>query len=137
MFALGSVIVGQFVTSAVLAAGSASSTTSIAGRWSIAGGVFEFIATGPKNFTNKVIKQRTGIFCPSVNDHNGQIKLTHVSKFVYTGKWEWFWTNTCQSSGYGTVRITMDTNGRTAHFTADPPAGENGTPESYTLRRIK
>ena len=72
---------------------------SLAGTWSLFGGEFKFSRTGVGTISDTVIAQRIGVFCPNVNDQDGQLVLRLVDKMDYVGTWQWFNPKTCQSAG--------------------------------------
>ena len=112
---------------------------TIAGKWSILFGKFEFVRTRtPGEYTDRVLKRRLGVFCSDVNDRNGQIVL-HVSKknwTRYTGTWQWFYPNSCRFAGYGRVTVQLWRARPYAFFTAYPPVGIRGTPDTFRIARV-
>jgi hypothetical protein len=112
---------------------------TIVGKWHVQGGIFRFYKEAkPKNtYTDQVIKQRTGVFCPKVNDHNKQIVVHKSAKNprVYTGSWKWFYTGSCSFAGWGPVKITLWKSYKSATFVSDPPKGTSGEPETFTITR--
>jgi hypothetical protein len=110
---------------------------SLAGTWSLFGGEFKFSRTGVGTISDKVITQRIGVFCPKVNDQDGELVLRLVDKMDYVGTWQWFNPKTCQSAGYGTVRIMVWRDKLRATFTAYPPSGQPGPPDTTTMERFR
>jgi hypothetical protein len=109
---------------------------SLAGTWSVFGGEFKFSRTGVGTISDSVITQRIGVFCPKVNDQNGQLVLRLVDKMDYVGTWQWFNPKTCESAGYGMVKITVWRDKLTATFTAYPPSGQAGPPDTTMMQRL-
>jgi len=112
---------------------------TIAGSWSFLFGRFEFVQTSaPGTFTDRVITQRLGVFCPKVNDQNGQIILHQDKKRrqVYTGTWQWFYPSTCKFAGDGLVSVTLWRARPYAFFTAYPPPGFKGSADTFRIERI-
>jgi hypothetical protein len=106
----------------------------------MSGGIFKYYKTEAKNtYTDQVIKQRPNVFCPKVNDHNKQIVLHQSAKNprVYTGKWKWFYSASCAFAGWGPVKVTIWKTWKSATFVSDPPKGLSGSPETYTIKRVK
>src|SRR5580658_5470456 len=123
------------------AAGKQAVPHTIAGSWSFLFGTFDFVRTGTlSTYTDKVIAQRPGVFCPKVNDQNGQIVL-HQNKAnnwrVYTGTWQWFYPRTCKFAGYGRVTVILRTARPGAFFISYPPTGDLGTANVLTLTRYR
>jgi hypothetical protein len=112
------------------------SRPSLAGTWSLFGGEFKFSRTGVQTISDTVIAQRIGVFCPEVNDQDGQLVLRLVDKMDYVGTWQWFNPKTCQSAGYGMVKIMVWRDKMTATFTAYPPSGEPGPPDTTMMQRL-
>jgi hypothetical protein len=110
---------------------------SIAGTWSLFGGEFKFSRTGVQTISDTVIAQRIGVFCPTVNDQAGQIVLRLVDKLDFVGTWQWFNPKTCQSAGYGMVKITVWRDKLRATFTAYPPVGQPGPPDTTMMERVR
>jgi hypothetical protein len=109
---------------------------SLAGTWSLFGGEFKFSRTGVGTISDTVIAQRIGVFCPTVNDQDGQLVLRLVDKLDYVGTWQWFNPKTCQSAGYGMVKIMVWRDKLTATFTAYPPSGQAGPPDTTMMDRL-
>lgn len=109
---------------------------SLAGTWSLFGGEFKFSRTGVQTISDTVIAQRIGVFCPKVNDQDGQLVLRLVDKMDYVGTWQWFNPKTCQSAGYGMVKIMVWRDKLTATFTAYPPSGQAGPPDTTMMKRL-
>jgi hypothetical protein len=113
---------------------------TIAGRWSILFGDFDFVKTStPGKYTDHVITRRLGVFCSKVNDHSGQIVL-HQDKnnwTIYTGTWEWFYPSSCKSAGYGLVTVRLWQAKPYAFFAAYPPKGIKATPDLFRIERIR
>jgi hypothetical protein len=133
-------IIGFSAPAALAGPVTAAPPHTIVGKWNVSGGIFKFYKTKAKNtYTDQVIKQRPNVFCPKVNDHNKQIVLHESAKNprVYTGKWKWFWTASCAFAGWGSVKITIWKNWKSATFVSDPPKGESGSPETFTIKRLK
>jgi hypothetical protein len=113
------------------------SRDTIAGKWNIANGVFVFYRTKAKNtFTDKVIEQRPGVFCPRVNDRSGQMVLHHRRGDVYTGTWTWYYVANCKFAGYGRLTVTLWWQHRRATFFSTPPAGLRATPPMFYIDRL-
>ncbi|HET7018210.1 MAG TPA: hypothetical protein VFI65_30105 [Streptosporangiaceae bacterium] len=109
---------------------------SLAGTWSLFGGEFKFARTGLRTISDTVISQRIGVFCPAVNDQDGQLVVRQIDKFDYIGTWQWFNPKTCESAGYGSVKIMVWRDKLTATFTAYPPAGQPGPPDTTKMERL-
>jgi hypothetical protein len=109
---------------------------SLAGTWSLFGGEFKFTRIGVRTISDSVISQRIGVFCPAVNDQDGQLVVRQTDKHHYIGTWQWFNPKTCKSAGYGTVRIWVWRNKLTAVFTAYPPPGQPGPPDTTKMERL-
>jgi hypothetical protein len=109
---------------------------SLAGSWSLFGGEFKFGKVGARTISDAVISQRIGVFCPKVNDQDGQLVVRQIDKMDYLGTWEWFNPKTCESAGYGTVKIMVWRDRLTATFTAYPPPGTPGPPDTTMMERI-
>ena len=119
---------------------SAGPPHTIVGKWNFSGGIFKFYKTKAKNtYTDQVIKQRPNVFCPKVNDHSKQIVLHQSAKNprVYTGKWKWFYSASCAFAGWGAVKVTIWKSWKSATFVSDPPKGLTGSPETFTIKRLK
>lgn len=120
---------------------SAAAGRTIAGEWSFANGILRFYRTRDRNaetYTDQVIMQRPSVFCPNVNDQNGQIVLTRVKHSrIFTGVWLWFYTSNCKFAGYGPVTITVWWDNQTAYFVSKPPPGLTGPSTTFVLQRIK
>jgi len=110
---------------------------SLAGTWSLFGGEFKFSRIAVATISDTVISQRIGVFCPAVNDQDGQLVLRQIDKLDYIGTWQWFNPKTCESAGYGTVRIMVWRDKLTATFTAYPPPGIPGPPDATRMERLK
>jgi hypothetical protein len=111
---------------------------TIAGSWSILFGQFDFVRTASQGtFTDRVIDQRLGVFCPKVNDQNGQFVLHRDRRNwrVYTGTWEWFNPSTCKPAGYGRVSVLLWRYKPYAFFTAYPPPGARGSADEFRINR--
>jgi hypothetical protein len=115
-----------------------SSGPSLVGSWTIFGGVFRFVKTGRNTYRDQVIKQRPGVFCPRVNDQNGQIVLHRLHRHgrYYAGTWQWFYSDNCKPAGFGPVTFILWRAGTIGVFTADPPAGKDGAPITTTVNRV-
>jgi len=109
---------------------------SLAGTWSLFGGEFKFSRIGVGTISDTVISQRIGVFCPAVNDQDGQLVVRPIDKLDYIGTWQWFNPKTCQSAGYGTVKIMVWRDKLTATFTAYPPPGVPGPPDTTMMERL-
>ncbi len=109
---------------------------SLAGSWSLFGGEFKFAKIGSRTISDAVISQRIGVFCPAVNDQDGQLVVRQIDKMDYLGTWEWFNPKTCESAGYGTVKIMVWRDKMTATFTAYPPPGTPGPPDTTMMERL-
>ncbi len=109
---------------------------SLAGTWSLFGGEFKFSRIGIRTISDTVISQRIGVFCPKVNDQDGQLVLRQTDKLDYIGTWQWFNPRTCQSAGYGRVTIMVWRDKLTATFTAYPPTGQPGPPDTTMMERL-
>jgi hypothetical protein len=109
---------------------------SLAGSWSLFGGEFKFAKVGTRTISDTVISQRIGVFCPKVNDQDGQLVVRQLDKMGYIGTWEWFNPKTCESAGYGTVKIMVWRDKLTATFTAYPPPGTPGPPDTTMMERL-
>ena len=112
---------------------------TVAGRWSFLLGDFEFAKTGvPGTFTDRVIDQRLGVFCPKVNDRDGQIVLRGKKDDwrVYTGTWQWFYPSSCKFAGYGRITVTLWQTRPYAYVTAYPPKGIRNAPDTFLIERI-
>jgi hypothetical protein len=125
--------------SAALAAPARVSTVtpSLVGKWSFDGGIFKFVKTGANTYKDVVIKKRTGVLCPHVNDKSGQMVMHKKSTRVYKGTWKWFFTGSCDSAGLGKTTIKLSRFGAHAYLTSDPPASVGGTAEKATWKRLK
>jgi hypothetical protein len=111
---------------------------TIAGAWDVANGIFEFQRTGAANtFTDVVIRQRPGVFCPRTNDQNGQMVLHHALGRVYTGTWAWYYVDTCKFAGYGPLSVRLWWDGHRATFVAGPPTGLPGSSYTFLIDRVK
>lgn len=110
---------------------------SLAGTWSLFGGEFKFSRIAVGTISDTVISQRIGVFCPAVNDQDGQLVLQQVDKLDYIGTWQWFNPKTCESAGYGTVKIMVWRDKLTATFTAYPPPGIPGPPDTTRMLLLK
>lgn len=109
---------------------------SLAGTWSLFGGEFKFARIGVRTISDMVISQRIGVFCPAVNDQDGQLVVEQLDKRDYLGTWQWFNPKTCESAGYGTVKIMVWRDKLTATFTAYPPPGQPGPPDTTMMERL-
>jgi hypothetical protein len=113
---------------------------TIAGTWSLLFGKFDFVkaAGSPGEYTDHVIRQRLGVFCPNANDRNGQIVLFQSKKNwrVYTGTWQWFYPSSCTPAGYGLVIVTLWRAKPYAFFTAYPPKGIRGSADTFRIERV-
>ena len=123
-------------------ADSAPASRTIAGTWSIANGVFEFRRTGD-TFTDVVISQRPGVFCPKINDQNGQMvlhqrkALGHDGSRVYTGTWMWYYVGSCRFAGFGRLTVTLWWAGNRGVFVANPPGGlPGGSSHTFFINRV-
>jgi hypothetical protein len=116
----------------------ATGVPSLAGTWNFEGGVFKFAKNSKGQFVDTVVKQRPGVFCPSVNDKNGQIVLTQQrhDPREYKGTWKWFFTGSCSFAGDGATTITLSASGKTAQLVSDPPSGLGGSVEVSTITRV-
>lgn len=111
---------------------------TIVGSWDLANGIFEFQRSGAANtFTDVVIRQRPGVFCPGVNDQDDQMVLHHARGPVYTGTWAWYYVDTCKFAGYGALTVTVWSDGERATFVADPPDGLPGSSHMFYIDRVK
>ncbi len=112
---------------------------TIAGRWSFLLGDFDFKRTGaPATYTDQVIAKRLGVFCPKVNDRDGQVVL-HSDKNdwrVYTGTWQWYYPSTCKFAGYGRLTVTLWQTRPYAYVTAYPPKGIRNAPDTFRIERV-
>jgi len=115
----------------------ATARPSLAGSWNVQGGVFKFAKNKHGQFTDTVVKQRTGVFCPNVNDKNGQIVLTQNKQhpLEYKGTWKWFY-DSCSFAGNGPTTITLSASGKSARLVTDPPRGFGGSGEEFTITRV-
>jgi hypothetical protein len=78
------------------------------------------------------------VFCPKVNDQDGQMVLHHKGHSrVYTGTWQWFYPSNCQPAGFGQVSITVWWNNDIAVFTSAPPKGLAGPTSNFQIARVK
>ena len=110
---------------------------TIAGTWYVANGIFEFRRAAAENtFTDVVISQRPGVFCPRVNDQNGQMVLHHAHGRVYVGTWAWYYVNTCKFAGYGQLTVTLWWDGHRATFVAESPEGLPGSSHTFLITRL-
>jgi hypothetical protein len=110
---------------------------SLTGAWGFQGGIFKFARNKRGQFVDTVVKQRAGVFCPNVNDKNGQIVLTQQKNpLVYKGTWKWFYTGSCAFAGNGPTAITVARSGKTAVVVSTPPAGLGGSVETFTITRL-
>lgn len=109
---------------------------SLAGSWSLFGGEFKFAKIGTRTISDAVISQRIGVFCPKVNDQDGQLVVRQIDKMDYIGTWQWFNPKTCESAGYGSVKIMVWRDKMTATFTAYPPPGTPGPPDTTMMERL-
>jgi len=109
---------------------------SLDGDWSLFGGEFKFGQIGTKTISDAVISQRIGVFCPKVNDQDGQLVVRQIDESDYIGTWQWFNPRTCESAGYGTVKIMVWRDKMRATFTAYPPAGQAGPPDTTMMERL-
>jgi hypothetical protein len=109
---------------------------SLAGTWSLFGGEFKFSRIAVRTISDTVISQRIGVFCSAVNDQDGQLVVRQLDKRDYIGTWQWFNPKTCESAGYGTVKIMVWRDKLTATFTAYPPAGTPGPPDTTMMERL-
>jgi hypothetical protein len=136
----GAVLIGPGATAALAGpVPAAGAPHTVVGKWKMSGGIFRFYKTKAKNtYTDQVIKQRTNVFCPKVNDQNKQIWLHQSSKNprVYNGKWKWFYTSSCAFAGWGAVKLTLWKSYKKASFVSDPPKGLSGSPETFIIKRI-
>jgi hypothetical protein len=124
-------------TSAGAQVGRTAADHSIVGKWSMSGGIFQFVKkSGSNTYWDKVIKKRKGVFCPTVNDRNDQIVLHKKSARVYTGTWKWFFTS-CTFAGLGATTVTVSTSGKKAVLVSHPPKAIGGSTETLTLVRLK
>jgi len=115
------------------AQGTGVAPQTIAGTWSFLFGTFQFHpGKGKGTFTDTVLTQRLGVFCPLVNDQDGQIVLHRVASAVYTGTWQWFSPQTCQPAGVGQITITLWRHKPEAFVVSEPPPGARGI--SFTFR---
>jgi len=112
------------------------SRPSLIGTWSLFGGEFRFGKSGARTIADAVISQRIGVFCPKVNDQDGQLVVRQIDKYDYIGTWQWFNPKTCQSAGYGAVKIMVWRDKLTATFTAYPPPGQPGPPDTTMMERV-
>jgi hypothetical protein len=112
------------------------SRPSLVGSWSLFGGEFRFGKSGARTISDAVISQRIGVFCPKVNDQDGQLVVRQIDKNDYMGTWQWFNPKTCQSTGYGAVKIMVWRDKLTATFTAYPPPGQPGPPDTTMMERV-
>lgn len=115
----------------------ATARPSLAGTWNVQGGVFKFSENRKGQFVDTVVKQRPGVFCPNINDKNGQIVVTRQAKnpLEYKGTWQWFYTS-CSFAGIGPTTITLSKSGGTAVLVSDPPKGVGGSVEEFTIKRM-
>jgi|HubBroStandDraft_5_1064220.scaffolds.fasta_scaffold347910_2 hypothetical protein len=115
----------------------ATAVPSLTGTWNFSGGIFKFAKEKNGRFTDTVVKQRPGVFCPNVNDKNGQIVLTKQKRNPreYKGTWKWFYTGSCVFAGNGPITITLSASGGTARLVSDPPSGLGGSIEVFTITR--
>jgi hypothetical protein len=110
---------------------------TIVGEWEFGNGFFIFYRT-TTTFTDKVALQRPSVFCPNVNDQDGQMVLhRRPHSLVYTGTWQWFYTSSCKFAGYGPLTIQVWPAGEKATFVSAPPPGLHGTTNTFTLYRVK
>jgi hypothetical protein len=115
---------------------------TIAGNWSFLFGNFSFDWIKARDgYTDRVIQQRLGVFCPQVNDQDGQIVLHRVpdrtSKDpMYTGTWKWFYTGSCKFAGYGGISITLWRTGDIATVVAEPPAAVKARGDTFRITRL-
>ena len=111
---------------------------TIAGTWYVADGIFEFRRGAGNTFTDVVISQRPGVFCPRVNDQNGQMVLhqAHAHGRVYVGTWAWYYVNTCKFAGYGQLTVTLWWDGDRATFVAESPEGLPRSSHIFLINRI-
>ena len=116
----------------------ATAVPSLAGTWSFQGGIFKFAKEKNGEFTDTVVKQRTGVFCANVNDKNGQIVVTRQKQNPreYKGLWKWFWASSCAFAGNGPITITLSASGSSARLVSDPPSGVGGSIEVFTIKRV-
>lgn len=109
---------------------------TIVGEWEFGNGFFIFYRTRA-TFTDKVALQRPSVFCPNVNDQDGQIVLhRQPHSLVYTGTWQWFYTFNCKFAGYGPLTITVWPKGDKATFVSAPPPGLHGPTNAFILCRV-
>jgi hypothetical protein len=111
---------------------------SLAGTWNVQGGIFKFARNKNGQFVDSVVKQRPGVFCPSVNDKSDQIVLRQQASnpLEYKGTWKWFNTGSCAFVGLGPTTITLSRTGATAVMVSDPPGGVGGSVEQFTIKRV-
>ena len=110
---------------------------TIVGEWEFGNGLFVFYRTAT-TFTDKVALQRPSVFCPNVNDQDGQIVLhRRPHSLVYTGTWQWFYISSCKFAGYGPLTIQVWPAGEKATFVSAPPPGLHGPTNTFTLYRVK
>jgi Copper binding proteins, plastocyanin/azurin family len=136
MLLVASLVAAAGVSSAATFSSGAATAEPLVGRWEMAGGIFEFVEQGSGMFTNRVIRQRTGVVCGAVNDRNGQLVLRKKAERVYVGTWQWFDTTSCQRAGRGAITITVAKKGATAKMVALPPPGVESPTITLTLTKV-